>query len=134
MTHSRCVFIAGMLAALPVTTRAQPQPSVRARNAPIACALAARSLRDWGWGSRIPDPAATPLASIVAAVNYQLRANAGKLGPKDALRLTEAVASGNPCVRELSLAVLATQEDGGRSKGPAVRVAQSERGKTKIRD
>jgi hypothetical protein len=118
----------------PIITNGQPRLGVRARRAPIACAMAARSVRDWGWGGGFSDPASTPLASIVSAVNYQLRANAGQLGAEDVGRLKAALASNDPCVRELSLTILATQNDGRASKKTVVRVAQNQKEKVKIRD
>ena len=118
----------------PMTIDAQPQFGVRGHKAPIACAMAARSIRDWGWGDGISDQASTPLASIVSAVNYQLRANAGQLGAADMVKLKAALASNDPCVRELSLTILATQSDGPSSKKTVVRVAQIQKEKIKIRD
>jgi hypothetical protein len=100
----------------------------------MACATAARSVRDWGWGGGVPDPSSTPLSSIVSAVNYQLRANAGQLGAEDLVKLKAALASNDPCVRELSLTILATQSDGRASKKTVVRVAQNQKEKVKIRD
>jgi len=96
--------------------------------------MAARSVRDWGWGDGISDPASTPLASIVSAVNYQLRANAGQLGADDMVKLKAALASNDPCVRELSLTILATQSDSPSSKKTVARVAQIQKEKVKIRD
>jgi hypothetical protein len=118
----------------PVTINAQPRFGVRARRAPVACAMAARSVRDWGWGDGASGPASTPLASIVSAVNYQLRANDGQLGAEDILKLKAALASDDPCVRELSLTILATQGDGRVSKKAVIRVAQIQKEKVKIRD
>ena len=134
MTISRHLLIAALLMAAPITINAQPRLGVRARKAPIACAMAARSVRDWGWGDGVSDPASTPLASIVSAVNYQLRANAGQLGAEDMVKLKAALASDDPCVRELSLTILATQSDGRASKKTVVRVAQNQKEKVKIRD
>jgi hypothetical protein len=133
MTISRHLLIVGLLAA-PITINAQPRFGVRARKAPIACAMAARSIRDWGWGGGVSEPGSTPLASIVSAVNYQLRANEGQLGAEDMLKLKAALASDDPCVRELSLTILATQGDGRVSKKTVVRVAQIQKEKVKIRD
>jgi hypothetical protein len=113
---------------------AQPRSVVRARRAPLACTMAARSIRDWGWGNGISDPASTPLASIVLAVNYQLRSNAGQLAADDVGKLKAALGSDDPCVRELSLTILATQGDFRGPKKPLVRVAQNQREKGKIRD
>jgi hypothetical protein len=134
MPISRLVLIAGLLTAAPLTINAQPQFGVRARRPPIACAMAARSVRDWGWGGGVSDPASTPLASIVSAVNYQLRVNEGQLGPEDMVKLKGALGSSDPCVRELSLTILATQSDGRASKKTVVRVAQNQKEKVKIRD
>lgn len=133
MTISRHLLIAALFAA-PITINAQPRFGVRARGAPIACAMAARSVRDWGWGRGVSDPGSTPLASIVSAVNYQLRANEGQLGAEDMLKLKAALASDDPCVRELSLTILATQGDGRVSKKTVIRVAQNQKEKVKIRD
>jgi hypothetical protein len=118
----------------PMTIQAQPRFGVRAPRAPVACAMAARSVRDWGWGDGGSDPASTPLASIVSAVNYQLRVNAGQLGAEDMVKLKAALASDDPCVRELSLTILATQSDNRSSKKTVVRVAQIQKEKVKIRD
>jgi hypothetical protein len=134
MPISRHLLIAALLMTAPMTINAQPRSGVRARRAPIACAMAARSVRDWGWGDGISHPASTPLASIVSAVNYQLRANDGQLGAEDMLKLKAALASDDPCVRELSLTILATQGDGQVSKKTVVRVAQIQKEKVKIRD
>ena len=120
--------------AAPMSINAQPRLGVRARTVPIACAMAARSVRDWGWGDGISDPSSTPLASIVSAVNYQLRANAGQLGADDMVKLKAALASNDPCVRELSLTILATQSDSPSSKKTVARVAQIQKEKVKIRD
>jgi hypothetical protein len=120
--------------ALATTTGAQPGGTVRARRAPLVCAVASRSVRDWGWGARIPDPASTPLATIVSAVNYQLRVNSGELAPRDVIKLRAALDSDDPCVRELALTILATQRDGRSSKTPSVRVAQNEKEGARIRD
>jgi len=133
MTISRHLLIAALLAA-PIAINAQPRFGVRARRPPIACAIAARSVRDWGWGGGVSDAGSTPLASIVSAVNYQLRANEGQLGAEDMLKLKAALASDDPCVRELSLTILATQGDGRVSKKTVVRVAQNQKEKVKIRD
>jgi hypothetical protein len=134
MPISRNKLIAALLLAAPTTIGAQPRAGVRARNVPIACAMAARSVRDWGWGEGISNPGSTPLASIVSAVNYQLRTNAGQLGAEDVVKLKAALASNDPCVRELSLTILATQSDGRASKRTVVRVAQNPKEKIKIRD
>jgi hypothetical protein len=134
MQISRHLLIAALLIAAPVTMNAQPRFGARARQTPIACAMAARSVRDWGWGDGIPDRGSTPLASIVSAVNDQLRANEGQLGAEDTLKLKAALASDDPCVRELSLTILATQRDGRVSKKTVVRVAQIQKEKVKIRD
>jgi hypothetical protein len=96
--------------------------------------MAARSVRGWGWGNGIAEPGSTPLASIVSAVNYQLRANAGQLAAEDVVKLRAALASDDPCVREVSLTILATQSDGRISKKTVVRVAQNEKEKVEIRD
>jgi hypothetical protein len=134
MPISRHILITALLFAVPLTTNAQPGTEVRARKTPMACRMAARSVREWGWGVGVADPASTPLASIVSAVNYQLRANAGQLGAGDMAKLKAALASSDPCVRELSLTILATQGDGRASKKTVVRVAQSQKENFKIRD
>jgi hypothetical protein len=134
MTISRLTLIAGMLAAIATTGDAQPKGTVRARRAPLACAAAARSVRNWGWSGRISDPTASPLATIVSAVNYQLRVNSGQLAAEDVLKLRAALGSDDPCVRELSLTILATQRDAAPSRRPIVRVAQNRREKAAIRD
>lgn len=134
MPISRRILIAALLMVAPTTINAQPRLGVRARRTPIACEIAARSVRDWGWGDSIPDPASTPLAAIVSAVNYQLRVSAGQLGGEDMVKLKTALASNDACVRELSLTILATQSDGRASKKTAVRVAQNQKEKVKIRD
>ena len=134
MHISRHLLIAALLITAPMTTNAQPRSGVRASRAPIACAMAARSVHDWGWGDGISDRASTPLASIVSAVNYQLRVNAGQLGAEDMVKLRAALASEDPCVRELSLTILATQSDSRSSKRAVIRVAQIQKEKVKIRD
>ena len=133
MPISRLTLIAGMLT-IATTGGGQPKDRVCARRAPLACAAAAKSVRDWGWSGRISNPAATPLATIVSAVNYQLRVNSGQLPAEDVLKLRAALVSDDPCVRELSLTILATQRDAGSQKRPIVRVAQNRREKAGIRD
>jgi hypothetical protein len=134
MPISRHTLIAGLLMTLATTIGAQPKDTIRPRKAPFACSMAARSVRDWGWGGRISDPASTPLATIVSAVNYQLRVNSGQLAPSDVGKLRAALASDDACVRELSLTILATQRDGRPSKRPALRVAQNQKEEAGIRD
>jgi hypothetical protein len=134
MPISRLTLIAGMLTTIATIGGGQPKDTVRARRAPLACTAAARSLRDWGWSGRMSDPAATPLATIVSAVNYQLRVNSGQLSARDVSKLRAALVSDDPCVRELSLTILATQRDIGPSRRPIVRVAQNRMEKAGIRD
>ena len=134
MLISRHLLMTALLMAAPIAINAQPRTGVRARRAPITCSMAARSVRDWGWGGGIPDPGSTPLATIVSAVNDQLRANAGQLGAEDMVKLEAALASSDPCVRELSLTILATQSDGRASKKTVVRVAQNQKEKVRFRD
>jgi hypothetical protein len=134
MPKSKHLLTAALLMAAPMTMNAQPRFGVRARQAPIACAMAARSVRDWGWGEGISDRGSTPLASIVSAVNFQLRVNEGQLGAEDMVKLKAALASNDPCVRELSLTILATQSDSRSSKKTVVRVAQIQKEKVKFRD
>jgi hypothetical protein len=75
------------------------------------CAVAAESLRGWGWSSEESDVQSTPISTVVAAVNYQLRVNSGQLGPDDMARLQLARLSRDSCFRELATSVLATQKD-----------------------
>jgi hypothetical protein len=79
--------------------------------APKNCALAAESVREWGWGIEGGDVRSTPISTAVAAVNYQLRVNSGQLGSEDLARLKLARLSSDPCFRALATSVLATQMD-----------------------
>ena len=94
---------------------------------PMICAMAAQSLRNWGWGDGSADAPATPLSSIVSTVNYQLRQNNGDLRVEDVDRLMSALSSDDACVRELSVRILGTQRKDDRiSKGFIVRLAQND--------
>ncbi|HUQ99661.1 MAG TPA: HEAT repeat domain-containing protein [Gemmatimonadaceae bacterium] len=94
---------------------------------PLICAMAAQSLRNWGWGDNSADAPSTPLSSIVSTVNYQLRQNNGDLPSEDVDRLMSALSSDDACVRELSVRILGTQNKDDRiSKGFIVRLAQND--------
>jgi hypothetical protein len=106
----------------PSVTVAQSEPLDFSPPAPV-CAAAAQSVREWGWsdGSR-----ASSLATIVSAVNRQLRSSDGRLSPGDMARLKEGAASSDACVRELSLGILKTQNGSVRQKLPE-RLADAEK-------
>src|SRR5687767_4267746 len=94
---------------------------------PMICALAAQSVRRWGWGGDWNDAPATPLRAIVSAVNDQLSLNAGKLPAEDIERLMSGLASDDACVRELSVRILGTQRDDEPvSRGLIVRLANND--------
>jgi HEAT repeat protein len=78
---------------------------------PMICALAAQSVRRWGWGGDWNDAPSTPLRAIVSAVNDHLSLNSGKLPPEDIERLMAGLASDDACVRELAVRILGTQKD-----------------------
>jgi hypothetical protein len=85
------------------------------------CAMAAESVRGWGWGSEESNIRPTPIGSAVSAVNYQLRINSGQLGPEDLARLKLARLSSDRCLRELATSVLYTQKDNARNKQSVTR-------------
>jgi hypothetical protein len=85
------------------------------------CAMAAESVRDWGWGNEENRISAAPIGSAVSAVNYQLRINSGQLGPDDLARLKLARLSSDPCLRELATSVLDTQKDNAMRKQSVTR-------------
>src|SRR6476619_294317 len=60
---------------------------------PMICAMAAQSLRNWGWGDGSADAPATPLSSIVSTVNLKLRQNDGDLPAEDIDKLMGALSS-----------------------------------------
>jgi HEAT repeat protein len=94
---------------------------------PMICAMAAQSLRNWGWGDGSADAPSTPLSSIVSTVNYQLRQNNGELPTEDVEKLMGALSSDDACVRELSVRILGTQRKDERiSRGFIVRLAQND--------
>jgi HEAT repeat protein len=96
---------------------------------PMICALAAQSVRRWGWGSDRDDAPVSPLRAIVAAVNDQLSLSSGRLGTADVERLMAGLASDDPCVRELSVRILGTQRDEPTSpisRGLIVRLANND--------
>ena len=88
------------------------------------CAAAARAIREWGWG----DPAesgSSSVTSIVAAVNYELRLNSGRLPSQDVERLRTAAWSTDPCVREVSAAILEIQSEEKVARGRSTRLVKS---------
>jgi hypothetical protein len=87
------------------------------------CAGAATSVRNWGWSDGSQDSAAS-LASIVSAVNRQLRSSEGRLTPAEMARLEKSAASKDACVRELSRGILKTQS-GNAARKRADRVADA---------
>jgi len=94
---------------------------------PMICALAAQSVRRWGWGGDWSDAPSTPLKSIVSAVNDRLSLNSGKLPPEDVERLMSGLASDDACVRELSVRLLGTQrDDEATSRGLIIRLANND--------
>ena len=94
---------------------------------PMICALAAQSVRRWGWGGDRSDAPSTPLRAIVSAVNEQLSLNSGRLPADDIERLMSGLASEDPCVRELSVRILGTQKnDEPISRGLIMRLANND--------
>ena len=94
---------------------------------PTICAMAARSVREWGWGGDASDAPSTPLSSIVSAVNTQLRLSSGELAAADIDKLMAGLSSDDPCVRELAVRILGTQRHNEQiSKGFIVRLAQND--------
>src|SRR3954469_25118668 len=69
---------------------------------PKNCAMAAELVRGWGWGNEETDVRSTPIATVVAAVNSQLRVNSGQLGAEDLVRLKLARLSGDRCFRAIA--------------------------------
>jgi hypothetical protein len=103
------------------TTARSNVVTVRRFAAGRMCAMAAESVRGWGWGSEENRGRETPIASVVSAVNYQLRINSGQLGLEDLARLRLARLSSDPCLRELATTVLGTQKDNARPKQSVTR-------------
>ncbi len=94
---------------------------------PMICALAAQSVRRWGWGGDWNDAPSTPLRAIVSAVNDRLSLNSGKLPPEDVERLMSGLSSDDACVRELAVRILGTQkEDEPISRGLITRLANND--------
>ena len=94
---------------------------------PMICALAAQSVRRWGWGGDWNDAPSTPLRAIVSAVNDRLSLNSGNLPPEDIERLMSGLASDDACVKELAVRVLGTQRDHEPvSRGLIVRLANND--------
>jgi hypothetical protein len=95
--------------------------TVRRLAAGRICAMAAESVRGWGWGSDEDRGQATPLGSVVSAVNYQLRINSGQLSLEDLARLKLARLSSDRCLRELATSVLDTQKGNAMRKQSVTR-------------
>lgn len=94
---------------------------------PMICALAAQSVRRWGWGGDWNDAPSTPLRAIVSAVNDRLSLNSGRLPPEDVERLMSGLSSDDACVRELAVRILGTQkEDEPISRGLITRLANND--------
>jgi hypothetical protein len=113
MNFSRLILPAFILGSLCVTV-AESQPLAFSPS-PRLCAAAAQSVRAWGWSDASDE---SSLATIVSAVNRQLRSIEGRLSAADIARLKEAAASSDACVRELSLGILKTQNRNARQKLP----------------
>ncbi|MFN2637444.1 MAG: HEAT repeat domain-containing protein [Gemmatimonadaceae bacterium] len=95
---------------------------------PMICAMAAESVREWGWGwGDANDAPSTPLKTIVSAVNSQLRMNQGQLATEDIDKLMTGLSSDDACVREISVRLLGTQKKNDQiSKGFIVRLANND--------
>lgn len=93
---------------------------------PMICALAAQSMRRWGWNGDWDDAPSTPLRSIVSAVNDRLNRNSGNLPAEDIDRLMAGLASDDPCVRELSVRLLGTQKGEPTSGALVARLASND--------
>jgi hypothetical protein len=83
-------------------------------------------VRGWGWGNEETDVRPTPIATVVAAVNSQLRVNSGQLGPEDLVRLKLARLSGDRCFRDIATSVLATQTDKTTPKQSVTRSSEKQ--------
>ncbi len=121
-----------LLAAAPIQATAQSQSVIPAtQHQPLAeigsakrCSVAARAIRNWGWGDS-DESGSSSVASIVAAVNYELRVNSGRLPARDIERLRMAAWSADACVRELSIGILETQSEGKIARGRSTRLVKS---------
>ncbi|MDF1506294.1 hypothetical protein PYV61_25285, partial [Roseisolibacter sp. H3M3-2] len=100
-------------AAPPVAAQETAQDAARdvrallaaARGAPRPlCALAARSVHNFGWGDRADAPA-TPLGDD----RFALGSDAGRLAPAEVETLLAGLGSDDGCVRELSARLLGAQ-------------------------
>lgn len=105
-------------AAAPAPTRAAAPPDlgallIAARGAPpLLCALAARSVRDYGdygWGGA--DAPASPLGRAVTDAPPDDGGDGRHLTDADRGRLLDALASDDACVRELSVRLLGRRRD-----------------------
>ena len=84
---------------------------------PIICSLAAQAVRDNGWGNWSDAPS-TPLPHTALPDQRSYRRNRddddrdrAPLAPAEMQRLLEALSSDDPCVRELSVRLLARGDD-----------------------
>ena len=73
---------------------------------PMICAMAAQSVREWGW-SNWSDAPSTPFSSV--AVPRHRNSRDEQLPAADVDRLLSALASSDACVRELSVRLLGGQ-------------------------
>lgn len=76
---------------------------------PLICALAAQSVRGYGWGDWSDAPY-TPLSSVGASVRYRDNGDT-KLAQVDVDKLLTGLASDDACVRELSVRLLGGQRN-----------------------
>jgi len=102
----------GFLLSLTLLSGAPNVAASHSHRTPKICAMAAESIRDWGWRDRASNARSTPVSTIVSAVNNQLRLNSGQLMPKDVSRLKAALSSQDTCFREVATSVLAIPRHG----------------------
>src|SRR5205085_12611898 len=80
---------------------------------PLICALAAQSVRGYGWGGDWTDAPVTPLSSVAPSIRTNREFNDSKLPQADIDRLLTGLAATDPCVRELSVRMLGGQKNDG---------------------
>src|SRR4051812_31333149 len=78
---------------------------------PMICALAAQSVRNYGWGGWTDAPA-TPLAAVRA--ERMRDGNSSTLPDADVDRLVAGIGSGDACVREIAVRMLGSQRSNER--------------------
>ena len=94
---------------------------------PLICALAAQSVHGNNWGNWNDAPA-TPLSAVAPSSTRDFTRDNGasQLAPADVNRLLDALASSDPCVRELSVRVLGGQRSENVASGLIERLGASD--------